>query len=298
MPTNSHCARGGNAILQWFETGDQEQETTGSEDDDIKPMSQNKKKTKLTETSSTPMILTICTPIMRRAHLYVQQSRDIVFLDATSSFDGHNSSIFLLSTIMPAGAVPLGVIVASDEHEDTIRTGLKSLMSENSFFGEGSAMGPSNCMIDDSNTERNALTSVWPSTTPLLCTFHFLQRRWTWLHDSKNGVKVKEDRITLIKKVKELVYAEGEEKLDNLYLQLQKNETAKSYPQFLSHLSSLWPRKKEWAHCYRKHLLLRGNHTNNYSEAGMKILKDLIFSRVKAYNMVQVFHFLSETLET
>ena len=30
----------------------------------------------------------------------------------------------------------------------------------------------------------------------------------------------------------------------------------------------------------------------------MKILKELIFSRVKAYNMVQVFHFLSETLES
>ena len=28
----------------------------------------------------------------------------------------------------------------------------------------------------------------------------------------------------------------------------------------------------------------------------MKILKELIFSRVKAYNMVQVFHFLSEHL--
>ena len=27
-------------------------------------------------------------------------------------------------------------------------------------------------------------------------------------------------------------------------------------------------------------------------------MKELIFSRVKAYNMVQVFHFLSETLES
>ena len=56
--------------------------------------------------------------------------------------------------------------------------------------------------------------------------------------------------------------------------------------------------RKEWAHCYRKRLLIRGNHINNYSEASMKILKEMIFSRVKAYNMVQVFHFLSETLES
>ena len=124
-------------------------------------------------------------------------------------------------------------------------------------------------MIDDSNTERNALTSVWKSVTPLLCTFHFLQRRWTWLHDSKNGVSAKQDRIILIKKVKELVYVDSEEKLEDLYSMLQKSEIVKRYPRFLSHITSFWPRRKEWAHCYRKRLLLRGNHTNNYSEAGM-----------------------------
>ena len=109
---------------------------------------------------------------------------------------------------------------------------------------------------------------------------------------------VKSDRTTLIRKVKDLVYAEKEEQLINLYSLLRKCPIVLRYPKFLSHLKALWPRRKEWAHCYRKRLLLRGNHTNNFSEAGMKILKELIFSRVKAYNMVQVFHFLSETLES
>lgn len=44
-------------------------------------------------------------------------------------------------------------------------------------------------------------------------------------------------------------------------------------------------------------LLVRGNHTNNYSEAGFRILKDLIFSRVKAYNHDQMFSFITESLE-
>ena len=48
---------------------------------------------------------------------------------------------------------------------------------------------------------------------------------------------------------------------------------------------------------YRKHLLIRGNRTNNYAEAGMRILKDLVFSRVKAYNLVQMFSFVTECLE-
>ena len=230
----------------------------------------------------------------------MQQSRDIAFVDATS-FDRQNNSIFLLSTVMPAGAVPLGVIVTSDEREETIITGLKylsSILPNNAFFGEGPQLGPSLVMIDDSSAERNAITSVWNSTTTLLCTFHFLQRRWTWLHDSKNGVLVKEHRIILINKFKDLVYAEKEEQLTHLYSSLQKLPLVQKYSKFLSHLMSLWPRRREWAHCYRKRLMLRGNHTNNYSEAGMKILKELIFSRVKAYNLVQVFHFLTDTLES
>ena len=42
---------------------------------------------------------------------------------------------------------------------------------------------------------------------------------------------------------------------------------------------------------------VRGNQTNNYAEAGMRILKDLVFSRVKAYNLVQMFSFVTDCLE-
>ena len=114
---------------------------------------------------------------MKRAHQYVQQSRDVVFIDATSSFDRQNTSIFLLSTVMPAGAVPLGVILTSDEQEETITNGIRCLVSilpDNAFFGEGPQLGPSLVMIDDKSAERNALTSFWKSTTPLLCTLHFV----------------------------------------------------------------------------------------------------------------------------
>ena len=43
--------------------------------------------------------------------------------------------------------------------------------------------------------------------------------------------------------------------------------------------------------------LASGNHTNNFAEAGIKILKEIVFSRVKAYNLVQIFHFLTDTME-
>ena len=78
---------------------------------------------------------------------------------------------------------------------------------------------------------------------------------------------------------------------------LQSHEVATKYSQFISHMLALWPRRKEWAHCYRQDILLRGNHTNNFAEAGIKILKEIVFSRVKAYNLVQIFHFLTDTME-
>ncbi len=149
----------GKAVLQWYDAGQDQAFSDDSCDteDELKPSKKKKKK----QRCNTPMILALCSPIMKRAHEHVQQSRDVVFVDATSSFDRQNSSIFLLSTVMPAGAVPLGVIVTSNEREDTITTGLKYLVSifpNNAFFGEGPQLDPSLVMIDDSSAERNALT--------------------------------------------------------------------------------------------------------------------------------------------
>ena len=39
--------------------------------------------------------------------------------------------------------------------------------------------------------------------------------------------------------------------------------------------------------------MVLGNHTNNYAEAGMRIIKELLFNRIKAYNLVQLFFFVT-----
>ena len=104
----------------------------------------------------------------------------------------------------------------------------------------------------------------------------YIQRRWTWLYDARNSI-CKDDRIALIKKVKELVYSKSELLLDHLYQEFLADPLCCKYPSFLEHIKSLWPCRKEWAHCYRQSLMVRGNHTNNYTEAGMRVLKELIF---------------------
>lgn len=53
---------------------------------------------------------------------------------------------------------------------------------------------------------------------------------------------------------------------------------AATYPKFTEHLTSMYDSKKEkWCSAYRSGALVRGNHTNNYVESSMRILKDQVW---------------------
>ena len=43
--------------------------------------------------------------------------------------------------------------------------------------------------------------------------------------------------------------------------------------------------------------MTRGSNTNNVAEAGIRVLKEIVFGRVKAYNLIQMFHFITTTME-
>jgi len=246
-----------------------------------------------------PMIIAICTPLMSRVHQHIRQASEMVFCDSTSSLDRFNTSLFILSTSHPTGGLPLAAMITSDEQESTINQGLemiKDVIPENAFYGSGPDRGPAVIMTDDCSAERNAIQKVWQNARLLLCTFHFLQSKWTWLHNGQNRI-CNGDRQLLMLKTKNLVYAASESQLLNLFDEFKKCELVKKYPKYLAYIQSHWDQRKDWALCYRKHLLVRGNHTNNYAEAGIRIVKDLVFNRVKAYNVVQMFSFVTECLE-
>ena len=50
-------------------------------------------------------------------------------------------------------------------------------------------------------------------------------------------------------------------------------------------------RGTEWLTLHRQGLFTRGNNTNNYSEATMRIIKDVILNRTKAFNVVALVDF-------
>ena len=87
---------------------------------------------------------------------------------------------------------------------------------------------------------------------------------------------------------KRLVYAQNEEDAVRAYDAFRFDEIVRKYALLQSHVTRLWTRRQEWCMAYRTDLPLRGTHTTAIMEAGFRITKDIIFERVKAYNVVEV----------
>ena len=246
-------------------------------------------------------MLAICTPLMARAHKLVRQAGELVYCDSTSSLDRYNCPTFVMSTCTSAGGVPLGVVITSGESEEVITeamTFLKNVLPTNAFYGKG-FNGPEICITDDSDAERAALGNIWPGTTFLLCIFHHLQSSWSWLWDAKHGI-AKEDRQSIMMLVKSMLYTPNEQDFYQKYFAIMKktpDSYTTKYPNLCQRLDQFWERRSEWALSYRVDKMMRGNHTNNYAEAGMRIIKEIVFGRIKAYNLIQMFQFVTVTME-
>ena len=157
-------------------------------------------------------------------------------------------------------------------------------------------IGPEVFLTDDSRAERQALNSAFPDATLVLCVFHVLQAFWRHVWDSKHGI-AKNDRPHLFGLMTKMVYSETEEDLSIAWESIQKDPALKKYGGAASHMAKVYAAKESWAICYRKSLLVRGNHTNNYCEAAMRILKDKVFMRMKAFNIRHLVDFLTSKLE-
>ncbi len=119
---------------------------------------------------------------------------------------------------------------------------------------------------------------------------------WRWLLCSKHCIE-DDERQYLMNLIRKLVYAKTESELMAEYARFQQNVTVKKYANFISHINGYWIRRREWAICFRSAATMRGINTNNYAESGIRILKDIVFRRVKAYNLIQLFEFVTVTFE-
>jgi len=66
---------------------------------------------------------------------------------------------------------------------------------------------------------------------------------------------------------------------------------------YRKHVEKFLERGDEWLAVSRRNIFTRGSNTNNYSEATMRILKDVILGRTKAFNVVALVDFCSTVLQ-
>ena len=121
-----------------------------------------------------PFILVLVTPLMLRVHEKVKAAAELVFFDSTGGMDEYNLRLFLMVTHSPLGALPLGIIITSDECTETLVSALEmfksALPEKKAFFGKG-RKGPSVIMTDNCSEVYDALSAVWKQSMLLLCVF-------------------------------------------------------------------------------------------------------------------------------
>jgi len=241
-----------------------------------------------------PFAVAILTPIMARAHS-AQFARDICFVDSTASCDADNHMITFLLAPTVAGAVPLGVIITDSSSQAAYTDGfqlLKSILPSNCFGGTGY---PSIFMTDDSDAERNALHGCWPQSALKLCLFHVPQAVWRWLWSEPHGI-AKDDRKTLMAEFRKIIYSFTEDEASNAFDEAFNSETAVEYKKYQEYLQSWWDRRELWSMPWRN-VSHRGHHTNNFAEVTVRLYKDVVLGRCKAYNAVALVDFTVRVME-
>lgn len=141
----------------------------------------------------------------------------------------HNLRIFLLCTHSVAGALPLGIIITSDEQLETLIQALrmfKDMLPPHSFFGSAE---PDVFMSDNCSELREALHEVFPTSKLLLCTFHILQQVWRWLFEKKHEVN-EDDRQNIMKSFRQLLHLDNEEDFQEKLNEFFDWETLTKYP--------------------------------------------------------------------
>ncbi|GFS51612.1 SWIM-type domain-containing protein [Trichonephila clavipes] len=85
------------------------------------------------------------------------------------------------------------------------------------------------------------------------------------------------------------MYADSERNL----LEAQSNLLTKceKYPDYTKRFTNFLARKKEWILFFRNELITRNHNTNNFSEASIRILKDVILCRARAFNVIALCEF-------
>ncbi|XP_077556983.1 uncharacterized protein LOC144170840 [Haemaphysalis longicornis] len=233
----------------------------------------------------------VVTPIMSRTQC-LESASEIIFVDSTASCDTTRCTVTVVLAATSAGAVPVATLVHNSQTTEGYMTAFGLLKSSYPFCF-GGRQNPAAFMTDNSAAEKAALLETWPEARQLLCHFHVAQAEWRWLTLAKHGVAVQE-RKQLMAAFQKVMYADTPESLEAAKKELHSQQHAG----YINRVDTFMEKEAEWVLLFRLHFKTRGHNTNNYSEASIRILKDIVLSRTKAYNVVALVEFLAVTWET
>ena len=235
--------------------------------------------------------VSICTPLMSRAHKLLRQASELVMVDAADGLGKQRHRLYLFISPTAAGGVPVGAVITNTEQQLVFEAALRDLVEcfpVESFFGQGF---PSVFLTDNDLKEREPLQHLFPQSRLLLCQFHMLKAVWAWLCDSKHGVS-RDDRQEVYMAFKSALYAPTEQELCEKFHTLTELTAFDDSERCAQYFELLWSYKEDWAFAYRTGLPLRGSNTMNYIEVAFRILKDCVFDRVMAFTLPQLVDFI------
>ena len=97
--------------------------------------------------------------------------------------------------------------------------------------------------------------------------------------------------------MRDLLFATQCKEFDEIVQLLPSDPVLKKYPVYQEYLKKAIDRKKEWALCCRADLRTRGNNTDNYTESMIFVFKCVVLRQMRAYNLIELFRFITEDLE-
>jgi len=241
---------------------------------------------------------------MKRAH-QLPFAKDIAFVDSTSSCDIQSHSVTFMLAPCGVGAVPLGIFITKGQSTEDYKAAFALLKQSmpNGFNDQGF---PKQFVIDDSEAEKQALQSIWPESKINLCRFHILQSVWRWLWDTNHDV-LKDDRKILFKLFHRILIATSLHSAEEAYMTaigqisteyscINNTVIPLKYEKWIKYVNNYWKRKELWCLVFRD-ASVHGHQTNNFSEVNVRIFKDIVLSRNKAYNAVALVDFICTALE-
>ena len=230
----------------------------------------------------------------RRVHTNLKQSGDICVVDGTSNLDLSDSKYYRFITCSPAGGLPIGWIVCSNESEEMLTAAfgaLRDILPDDAFYGR-STLGPKIFLTDDAASEIAALKNIWPEATHLLCQWHCCQAVWRWLWSANHSI-AKSDRPVLMKLFTKMVYSHTMESFDEAEENFNDDDVLQKYPGFATHIHRHYiARREKWSMYSRKDLSTHNVNTSNICECSFRILKENLMDRTKARNIVELLEIL------